>query len=71
MSLKVTFYMHTQDYFPQNLGNMSEEHGKRFHQNIKSMETRHQSRWDVSMMINYCWCLKRDCKSSAVARKAK
>ena len=47
MSLKVTFYMHTQDYFPQNLGNMSEEHGKRFHQNIKSMETRHQSRWDV------------------------
>ena len=35
------------------------------------METRYQGRWDVSMMADYCWCLKRDDKSSEVARKAK
>ena len=55
---------------PQNLGDMSEERDERFHQNIKSMETRYQARLDLSMMEYYCWCLKRDCKSSRVARKA-
>ena len=62
MSLKVHCLHAHLDYFPQNLGDMSEEHGERFHQDIKIMETRYQSRWDVFM--------KRDCKSSAVARKA-
>ena len=72
MSLKVHFLQAHLDYFPQNLGNMIEEHGERFHQDIKSMETRYQGRWDVSvsMMADYCWCLKRDCKTST-GRKAK
>ena len=71
MSLKVHLLHAYLDYFPQNLGGMSEGHGKRFYQDIKSMETRYQGRWVVSMMAGYCWCLKRDCKSSEVARKAK
>ena len=71
MSLKVHFLHAHLDYFPQNLGNMSEEHGERFHQDIKSMETRYQGQWDVSMMADYCWCLKRDCVSNEVAIKAK
>ena len=50
---------------------MIEEHGERFHQDIKSMKTLYLGRWDVSMMADYYWCLKRDCKSSEVARKAK
>ena len=50
---------------------MSEKHGKRSYKDIKSMETRYQGRWDVPMMTDYCWCLKHDCKSSEVARKAK
>ena len=71
MSLKVHFLHAHLDYFPQNLGDMSEEHGERFHQDIKSMETRYQGRWDVSMMSDYYWCLKRDCVSNEIARKAK
>ena len=71
MSLKVHFLHAHLDYFPQNLGNMSEEHDERFHQDIKSMETRYQGHWDVSMMADYCCRLKRDCKSSKVARKVK
>ena len=39
MSLKVHFLHAHLDYFPQNLGDMSEEHGERFHQDIKSMKT--------------------------------
>ena len=71
MSLKVHFLQAHLDYFPQNLGNMSEKHGERFHQDIKIMETRYQGRWDVSMMADFCWCLKRNCVSNEVERKAK
>ena len=71
MSLKVHFLHAFSDYFLQNLGDISKEHGERLHQDIKSMETRYQGRLDASMMANFCWCLKRDCKSSKVARKAK
>ena len=61
MSVKV-HYLHSHlDFFPANLGHMSEEQGERFHQDIKTMETRYQGRWDYSMMADYCWSLKRDC----------
>ena len=71
MSKKVHF-LHTHlDYFHQNLGDTSEKHGERFHQDIKSIETRCQSRWDVSMMADYCWCLKRDFKNIEIAKNAK
>ncbi|KAI6651281.1 hypothetical protein LOD99_5429 [Oopsacas minuta] len=39
----------------ENLGAVSEEQGERFHQDIKTMETRYQERWDVHMMADYCW----------------
>ena len=50
---------------------MSEEHGERFLQDIKVMETWYHGREDVFMMESYFCCLKRDCKSSEIARKAK
>ena len=71
MSLKVHFLHAHLDYFQQNLGDVNEAHGERIHQDIKIMETRYQGRRDVSMIADYCWCLKRDCKSSEVARKTK
>jgi hypothetical protein len=45
------------DYFPENLGAVSEEQGERFHQDIKEMEKRYQGRWTVNMMRDYCWLL--------------
>jgi hypothetical protein len=39
MSLKMHFLNSHLDYFPENLGDISEEHGKRFHQNIKEIES--------------------------------
>jgi hypothetical protein len=42
MSLKVHFLNAHLDYFPENLGAVSEKKGERFHQDIKKMETRHQ-----------------------------
>jgi hypothetical protein len=42
MSVKV-HYLHSHlDRFPENLGDLSEEQGKRFHQDIKTMEAKYQ-----------------------------
>ncbi|XP_032690547.1 uncharacterized protein LOC116853528 [Odontomachus brunneus] len=60
MNLKLHFLHSHLDYFPQNLGDYSEEQGERFHQNLKVMEHRYQRRWDKNMMADYCWMLKRE-----------
>lgn len=60
MSLKVHFLDSHLDKFPENLGHYSEEQGERFHQDIKEMERRYQGFWDVNMLADYCWNLKRD-----------
>ena len=59
MSIKL-HYLHSHlDTFPDNLGEVSEEQGERFHQDIKVMEDRYQGRWDLHMMSDYCWSLMR------------
>lgn len=60
MSLKIHFLHSHLDSFPENLGDLSEEQGERFHQDIKEMERRYQGRWNVNMLADYCWNLKRD-----------
>ncbi|UYV68034.1 hypothetical protein LAZ67_5002873 [Cordylochernes scorpioides] len=42
MSLKIHFLHSHLDFFPDNLGAVSDEHGERFHQDISSMEKRYQ-----------------------------
>ena len=41
MSIKVHYLFSHSDCFHTNLGNLSEEHGERFHQDIKVMEERY------------------------------
>ena len=41
MSLKLHFLHSHLDHFPENLGDVSEEQGKRFHQDMKEMERRY------------------------------
>lgn len=54
-------YLHSHlSEFPDNLEDVSEEQGERFHQDIKVMEERYQGRWDSNMMADYCWSLMRD-----------
>ena len=54
MSLKVHFLHAHLDYFLQNVDDISEEHQKHFHQDIKIMETLYQGQWNLSMMADYC-----------------
>jgi hypothetical protein len=50
MSLKVHFLGSHLDFFPENLGAVSDEHGERFHQDIYKMEKRYQGKWSLSML---------------------
>ncbi|KAI6646369.1 hypothetical protein LOD99_9240 [Oopsacas minuta] len=68
--LKVGGQKYHLDRFPDNLGDMSEEQGEGFHQDINVMEQRYQGRWDTHMMADYCWCLKRDCPNEQHSRKS-
>ena len=45
------------EFFRLNLGDVGEEHGERFHQDIQTMEKRYQGGWDAAMMDDYIWCL--------------
>ncbi|GBM92998.1 hypothetical protein AVEN_161839-1 [Araneus ventricosus] len=59
-SLTVHFLDSHLDYFPENLGAVSEEQSERFHQDIKEMERRYQGKRNVSMIADYCCMLQRD-----------
>lgn len=69
MNLKLHFLESHVDYFPDNLGDFSEEQGERFHQDLKEMERRYQGRWDETMLADYCWNLKRDSPENSRAGK--
>lgn len=69
MNLKLHFLDSHIDHFPENLGEYSEEQGERFHQDISEMETRYQGNWNINMMADYCWTLKRDVPKEDNKRK--
>lgn len=69
MNLKLHFLDSHIDHFPENLGDYSEEQGERFHQDISEMETRYQGNWNINMMADYCWTLKRDIPKEDKKRK--
>lgn len=71
MSIKVHYLQNHLDRFPENLGDLSEEQGERFHQDIKTMEERYQGKWDTHMMADYCWNLLRDCPKKPHCRSSK
>jgi len=69
MSLKLHFLHSHLDFFPQNLGAVSDEHGERFHQEIMTIEKRYQGKWIPAMLADYCWTLKRETASTEYKKK--
>ena len=63
MSLKLHFLDSHLDVFRENLGDVSEDHGERFHQDIQTMEKRYQGRCGEAMMGDYVWGLVKQDKS--------
>lgn len=60
--LKKYFFHSHLDYYPDNLGNLSEELRERFHHAIKEVKWRHQERWNVNIMVYYYLTLMTHCK---------
>ena len=60
MSLKTHFLESHLDFFPENLSEVSDERGERFHQDIMAMKKQYQGKWTSSMLADYCWTVKTD-----------
>jgi hypothetical protein len=69
MSLMVHFIDSHLDFFPENLGAVSDEHGQRFHQDIPTTEKRYQGKCSPSTLADYCWTLRRDLRQAKYNRK--
>jgi hypothetical protein len=58
------------EFFPENLGEVGDEKDERFKQNIMATEKRYQGKWASSMLVDYCWKLKRDVPDAKYRRKS-
>jgi hypothetical protein len=50
MSLKLHVFHSHLDFFPSNLGGISDKHGGRFHQNISITEKCYQGTWNPALL---------------------
>jgi len=60
----------TLEFFSQKIsGELSDEHGERFRQDIMAIEKRYRGKWTSSVLEDYCWTLKRDVPDAKYRRK--
>lgn len=69
MSLKIHFLADHLDFFPENLGAVSDEQGERFHQDIAAMEERYKGKDSLSMIGNYLWSIARNIDPETLNRQ--
>ena len=64
MGTQISLTMHFLDFhlefFPENNGDVSDKHGKRFHQDFKVFEERYEGNVRFAMMVDFCWSPWRD-----------
>jgi len=71
MFVKIHFLSSHLDFFPENCGSVSDEHGEHFHKDIAEMEGICKGKWSPSTLGDYCWTLMRDSPNSTSIRQAK
>jgi hypothetical protein len=59
------------DFFSENCGAVSDEHGERFNQEISLTEKRYEGKWNCAVLADYCWTLARDAPTMEYKRQAK
>ena len=64
MSLKLNFMGSHLNFSPENMCDVSDEHGEQFQQEISEMESRYKVKPSSSLLAYYCWTLVLDSKSS-------
>ena len=71
MSMKIHFLNSHLDFFLENCGSVSDEHGDRFYQDIAAMEGRYKGKWSPLMLAEYCWTLMCDSANLTFSRQVK
>ncbi|GBN84852.1 hypothetical protein AVEN_256417-1 [Araneus ventricosus] len=71
MSLKIHFLHSHLEFYPENLGSVSDEHGERFHQDFSNMGACYQEKWNPKMLADYFWTLKMDIPQAKHSLQAK
>ena len=66
--LKIHFLHSRLDFFPPNLGTVSDEHGERFHQAISTMDKRYAGKLSENMLAYYCWNLTEEMSIASYKR---
>ncbi|KAJ4446475.1 hypothetical protein ANN_13171 [Periplaneta americana] len=59
------------DFFSENCGDFSDEHGEHFHQETLTTEKRYQGQWSTNMLVVYCWTLARGVPDAQYKRKCR
>jgi hypothetical protein len=71
MSEKIPFLTSHLDFFPENCGSVSDEHGEGFHQDIAAMGGGYKGKLIKSILTNYCLTFMRDSPNSMFSQQAK
>jgi hypothetical protein len=50
MPLKIYFFYSRLDFFPVNLGNVSDEQGESFHRDVSTTEKGYQGKWSSTVL---------------------
>ena len=64
-------YVAENELFIFTPGDVNDEHGERFHQDISVMEHRYRGKWSAAILGDYCWMMKRDAAETKYHRQAK
>ena len=59
----------TLGFFSGKSGEVNDEHGERFHQDIMTTKKRYQGKWTSCMLVDYCCTLKRAVPDTKYRRK--
>jgi hypothetical protein len=68
--MKIHFLESQLDFSPENLGEVSDEHGVRFHQDIMVMEMRYHGKWISSILADSSWIPKREVPDAKYRQKS-
>lgn len=59
MTVKTHFLESHLEFFPSNVGQLSDEQGERGHQDLKKMEKRYLGKNLINAIADHCWSLCR------------
>ena len=69
MSIKIHFQQSHLDFFPDNLGQFSDEEGEYFHQEMNTIEKRFEGKNKIKMLSEYCRSLQRVTDDDEIKKK--